>query len=172
MDSPSSAFGSWCLQRPSLVSRPFDGFRFGDPHLGLHHQRNMLLGGAAAPRVVSRSVLKSCAAAAAAAARPFSSSRCHRDGAASSAISQAWHSYLRGASSGVTAANVGQGGSSGQPRLRLDWGDGHSSSFPLAWLRDHAPEGYHPSTAQRQTDTVAIPKGQQLTAREVTITGV
>jgi trimethyllysine dioxygenase len=47
-------------------------------------------------------------------------------------------------------------------RLHLAWKDGHRSVFPVTWLRDHSPEGYHPSTQQRQIDTHSIPRGSNL----------
>eukprot|EP00048_Salpingoeca_helianthica_P003065 m.63473 g.63473 ORF g.63473 m.63473 type:complete len:417 (+) comp12469_c2_seq2:187-1437(+) len=41
--------------------------------------------------------------------------------------------------------------------IRIAWGDGHESFFHSVWLRDHSPNDFHPSSGQRQIDTVSIP---------------
>jgi trimethyllysine dioxygenase len=68
-----------------------------------------------------------------------------------------WLQYLARGSSGASSANLGASG-----RLHLAWKDGHRSAFPLVWLRDHSPEGYHPSTQQRQIDTHTISRSADL----------
>lgn len=41
--------------------------------------------------------------------------------------------------------------------IEVLWKDGHRSMFLNAWLWDHAPEGYHPTSQQRLADTLDIP---------------
>jgi trimethyllysine dioxygenase len=61
----------------------------------------------------------------------------------------------RAVSAAVDAHDAAAGGSS---VLRVSWSDGHSSSFPALWLRDHCPCAAcrHPVSLQRQVDTAAL----------------
>jgi len=40
--------------------------------------------------------------------------------------------------------------------LRLHWRDGHESCFLHTWLRDHCPQSLHPTSLQRNVDTLDI----------------
>ena len=52
--------------------------------------------------------------------------------------------------------------------LRIEWGDGHKSTFHYMWLRDNAPENRH-ANGQKLIDTLSIPL--DLTAKNVTVNG-
>eukprot|EP00611_Tribonema_gayanum_P026339 TRINITY_DN6252_c0_g2_i2.p1 TRINITY_DN6252_c0_g2~~TRINITY_DN6252_c0_g2_i2.p1 ORF type:complete len:282 (+),score=47.02 TRINITY_DN6252_c0_g2_i2:44-847(+) len=79
-----------------------------------------------------------------------------------------WSQYLSGAAKGLTSARLG---GDKTPMLHVDWRDGHKSIFLLVWLKDHAPEGYHATTQQRETDTFSIPRGAALSASSTRVEG-
>lgn len=98
------------------------------------------------------------------------------DGArnATAAATTQWRQYVDGAANGVANVTLQQqphATSCSSSRLQLQWADGHVSCFALPWLRDHAPQDYHPTTQQRQVDTVAIPKGAAIGVKHTSIEG-
>lgn len=52
--------------------------------------------------------------------------------------------------------------------LRIEWGDGHASTFHYMWLRDNAPENRH-ANGQKLIDTLSIPL--DLVAKSVSVNG-
>ena len=41
--------------------------------------------------------------------------------------------------------------------LQVRWQDGETTSFPLLWLRDNCPSGFHPETRERTFDLLSVP---------------
>lgn len=41
-------------------------------------------------------------------------------------------------------------------QVHINWSDGHTSQFSSAWLRDHCPISVHPTSGQRETDSVTV----------------
>ncbi len=52
--------------------------------------------------------------------------------------------------------------------LKIEWGDGHQSTYHYMWLRDNAPENRH-RNGQKLIDTLSIPL--DLSAEKVTVNG-
>jgi len=53
-----------------------------------------------------------------------------------------------------------------QQTLKIEWGDGHNSTFHYVWLRDNAPENRH-TNGQKLIETTSIPL--EVTARAITV---
>ncbi|CAM9165186.1 unnamed protein product [Discosporangium mesarthrocarpum] len=78
-------------------------------------------------------------------------------------VYDSWERYIEGGRSGISDVTVDKH----DGRLSLHWADGHLGSFSAKLLRDHCPEGRHPTTMQRQLDTSSIEDGLLVDRTEV-----
>lgn len=51
--------------------------------------------------------------------------------------------------------------------LHLAFADGGEARYPLIWLRDNCPSGFHPSTEERMADLLAMPEAPEARAAAI-----